>query len=188
MPGPPVPIPTPPPTYDPQPAANSYASLLWKHINDFVKIWLKNHHYNHEPGGVDEVQIPLGGLADVTLGSAVANGDALVYSAAGTCWTNGAGGGGGPHQVHFSVLLPVTVIPPGPTNITGAVMMITAVRFSSDGGVSGTLTPGGSFSVNNSVDRTDDLAIPWVDGRTMTLAIASQDGDGTYLTIDVAAG
>lgn len=114
---------------------------------------------------------------------------ALINHGGGDVSVAGGSGGGTPHQVHFSLMLPATVIPPGPTNITGGTLTITAIQFSSDGEISGSCSPGGSFSFSagGGSDRTNDLSIDWVDGTTMSVAITNQGADGTWLAIDIVA-
>jgi hypothetical protein len=173
-------------TQDPSHQAQAFLSLLWRHIYLRVQMMLHPHAPKHGPGGNDPIKLPIGFLHDVELVS-LANGDTLIYDSATEKWINGEGDAGSPHQVHFSVILPPVTIPPGPTNITGDTLTITATNFSSDGAVSGSISPGGSFGfgAGGGSDRTDGLAIPWGDGDTMTVAITSS-GEATYVAIDVA--
>ena len=83
----PVPLPTPQ-RYDPTQDALRYTLLLWSHINRLRRAF-GFHHASHEPGGLDEIQMPLGGLVDVALGTAVADGAVL---AEGGVTAAGAGG------------------------------------------------------------------------------------------------
>lgn len=186
----PVPIPSPP-SYDPTRDAEKYRSLVWEHINKRLQALLGNHHYNHEPGGKDELVLPLGGLADVALGTAVSNGDVLTYNAAGTCWTNGAGGGGGggtAGQAFFEAVGSITPgIIPGPTNMYGTALQITRVLFASNGTVSGSETlTGQTFSFTGvGTDDNTGLAVTWADGAQLMLSIDAASGSALYLTADV---
>jgi hypothetical protein len=185
--GPPVPVPTPQ-RYDPQPDANRYTALLWSHIN-LLRQRFGLHHATHEPGGLDVVQIPLGGLVDVALGTAVADGAALVWDAAGTVWVAGAGGGGGHHGVHFGVTCAPSVVPPiapGPVNLTGVNYTITAVHIAYDGVATGSFSAGNySASFPPAVDASE-LTNAWNAGNGMTLTVSGVDEDVTYIAVDVA--
>ena len=93
------------------------------------------------------------------------------------------------HQVHFSLMLPALIVPPGPTNITGSALTISAVLISSDDStVAGSLSVSGhSYAFSPSHD-TSGLSDIWSTGDTMTLTLTDPGSDGTYLSIDVAAG
>jgi len=183
----PIPPPSPGPTYNPQPAADSYTRLLWNHIGARIVNLLKNHHAQHELGGMDAVKIPVGGLKDVRLRSPVRDRQVLAYYEDGDYWTNGTVVGGGIHQVHFALMLPAMVVPPGPCNITGEPLKISAVKFRTDDStVAGSLVVSGhSYSISTNHTKLRDT---WEKGDTMTLALTDYGSDGTYLCIDVAAG
>jgi hypothetical protein len=186
----PLPTPTPSPQqYNPTRDAEAYRSLVWGNIQKFVRSVLKVHHYQHEPGGSDEVRIPLGGLEDVALGTAVADGNALIYSAAGTCWTNGAGSGGSSNgQAFFETAGTVTTGSiAGPTNLTGTALTITRVLVAADGEVAGNVTAGGAFSfaAGGGSDNNTGLSYTWADGAQLSMTISSAGGDVTYVTADV---
>ena len=93
------------------------------------------------------------------------------------------------HQVHFSLMLPALIVPPGPTNITGSALTISAVLITSDDStVAGSLSVSGhsySFSPSHNTSGLTDI---WSVGDTMTLTLSDPGSDGTYLSIDVAAG
>jgi hypothetical protein len=183
----PLPTPTPPPTYNPQPVADSYTRLLWNHIGARIFNLLKNHHAQHELGGTDAVKIAVGGLKDVRLRSPVHDRQVLAYYKNGDYWTNGTVVAGGIHQVHFALMLPAMVVPPGPCNITGEPMKISAVKFRTDDStVAGALlVSGNSYDIGTNQSNLRDT---WAKGASMSLALTDYGSDGTYLCIDVAAG
>jgi len=186
--GPPVPTPSPVPTYNPKADAEKYTLLLWNHIGMRIVNLLKNHHLQHEPGGLDQVKLPLSALKDVVFPTTPVDGNVLTYDASWPRWTHKPpSGGGGVHQVHFALLLPALVVPPGPINITGAAMTISAVKFRTDDStVSGSLSVGSnSYSIGTDYSG---LTHTWGTNVVMTLALTDYGSDGTYLCIDVAAG
>lgn len=187
--GPPVPTPTPVPTYDPRADAERYTLLLWNHIGMRIVNLLGNHHASHEPAGMDQIRLPLGALKDVQFSVAPVNGNVLTYNEAWERWEAGEGGGSGSgvHQVHFALMLPALVVPPGPCNITGATMTIRAVMFRTDDStIAGTLSVSGhSYSIGTNYSGLSD---EWAENASMLLALTDYGSDGTYLAIDVAAG
>jgi hypothetical protein len=186
IPQPPTPLPTPQ-KYDPTNDALRYTLLLWSHINRLRRAF-GFHHASHEPGGLDEIQMPLGGLVDVALGTAVADGATLVYSEAGTAWVAGAGGAGN-HGGHYGTPVQTSVvpaIPPGPVNLTGSAFTITAVRISFDGVATGSFSAGTySASFPPAVD-VSGLTDTWADGDGMTLVVSAVDEDVTFVAVDLA--
>jgi hypothetical protein len=178
---------------DPTHEAEAFLSLLWRNIYTRVRAMLHPHHFEHEPGGKDKISIPVGFLRNVTIDpDTVAVGQVLVVDAVGAdgeTWVTGAGGGGS-HQVHFSVMLPATIIPPGPCNITGTNFTISAVRFDSDDStVEGALLVSGesyAFGPGGFPDLSSGLTDTWTAGDTITLDFDDAGSDGTYLTIDMA--
>lgn len=188
-----MPAPTPTPTpqaYDPTRDAESYRSLVWEHINKRILAFLGNHHYNHEPGGKDELVFPLGGLSDVTMAGTPTVGDALVYM--GTAWANGttvlSGGGASYGQAFFETAGTVTLgIIPGPMNLGTASLNITRVLVESDGEVSGEITAGGAFAfaAGGGTEDNDDLTYEWTNGSRLNITISAVGADPTYLTADV---
>lgn len=117
---------------------------------------------------------------------------ALTNHGGGDVSVAGGSGAGTPHNVFFMISLPVLLVSPGPTNITGSSLTITASLFKSDGEVAGSLSPGGSFSFgaggSGSPDRTDGLSINWPDGTELTINIDPDHIglDGTYLAFTLA--
>lgn len=95
--------------------------------------------------------------------------------------------GGGKHQVHFGMILPVVVVPPGPCNITGDDFTILAVKITTDDTtIAGTLSIGANsyaFSPAHSSSGLNDI---WYDGVTMLLSFSDTGSDGSYLAIDIA--
>ena len=167
--------------------AEAFLSLLWRHIYTRVRAWVFPHHFEHEPAGNDPVSLPLGFLRDVYVAGA-ANGDALTYESATKHWIPGVGGGG-KHAVHFGVALPAVIIPPGPTNITGETLKIYAVQSTTDDStVAGTLSIPSVSVPTGRIDYEDGSEPTWSDGQTITLSLSNIGYDGTYLTIDIAAG
>lgn len=188
IPQPPTPIPTPQ-RYDPGPDALRYTLLLWSHINRLRRAF-GFHHATHEPGGVDAIQMPLGGLVDVALGSAVADGAALVYNLAGTVWQAGTatGGGGTEGQAFFQAVgtaLSTGGIP-GPTNLTASDFTITKVQVASNGDCAG-LVAGQSFSfgAGGGTDLTTGLAVSWNAGDSISASISAVGTATTYISADV---
>jgi hypothetical protein len=149
------------------------------------------HAPTHRPSGSDPLTTYLDDLVDVNVREAV-TGDVLTKTADGD-WVGAAPTGGTAvrivHQVHYTLPLPYSPAP-GPTNITGHDFTILAVLISSDGEVSGTLSPGGvsfSFSTGGGSTAASDLSETWTDGSQMTIDGFNAGGDGSYLSIDVAA-
>lgn len=170
--------------------SESQLILMWRHVYNNIQNMIHPHHFRHEPGGSDEVRIPLGYLRNVTITSPKV-GEVLVVDTVGNngdWWVNGEGGAG-KEQVHFSMPLPATVIPPGPTNITGGTYKIHSVLSVTDDSTvaatlsAGTLSIGVPCSRTNYVEGSEPL---WADGETMTLDFSDLGLDGTYITVDVA--
>jgi len=184
MPQPPTPIPTPQ-RYDPTNDALRYTLLLWSHINR-LRSKLGFHHATHEPGGLDALQMPLGGLVDVSLGTAVADGAALVYSAAGTAWVAGAGGGNSGQAFFEAVGTALTTgVVPGPTNLSGAAFTITKVRIAANGDCSG-IAAGESFSFSaGGGSQLTTAATAWNDGTDISASISAIGTATTAVTVDV---
>ena len=72
--------------------AEAFLTLLWRHIYQRVRMMLHPHHFEHEPGGKDLVELPIGALKDVEIGkdtaeNPLASGDYLFYDT--DHWTNG---------------------------------------------------------------------------------------------------
>jgi hypothetical protein len=186
-PGGPVPLPTPQ-RYDPAPDALRYTLLLWSHINRLRRAF-GFHHASHEPGGLDEVQMPLGGLVDVSLGTAVADGAALVYSLAGTVWQAGTATGGGTDGQAFFQAVGTALSPggiPGPTNLTAGAFTITQVQVSSNGDCSGSVAGQSfSFGAGGGADLTTGLTTAWNAGSNISASIAAVGTATTWISADV---
>ena len=168
MAGPPVPTPSPPPTYNPQRDADRYTILLWNHIGMRIVNLLKNHHIQHEPGGLDQVKLPLGSLKDVQFSVAPVNGNVLKYNGAWKRWEAGVGGGGGAiGQAFFEAAGSIAVgVIPGPLNLSGSVLTITQVVVSADGEVSGAVTGGGGFAFAAGGGTDNNVTTyPWTNNR-----------------------
>ena len=185
--GPPVPIPTPQ-KYNPKRDAESYTALLWSHIN-FMRQKLGFHHASHEPGGLDAIIMPLGGLADVSLGSAIADGAALVYDLAGTAWVAGtATTSGNIGQAFFEAVgtALTTGGVPGPTNLSGGAFTITQVLIAANGDCSGNAA-GQSFSFGGAggSNLSTGLTTNWGDGSNISASISAIGTATTYVTVDV---
>ena len=172
-------------TTDPSHEAKAFLSLLWGHIYARVQAMIHPHHIQHEPGGNDEVRLPLGFLKDVSINSAV-DGNALVKS--GDLWVPGAGGGaGGIGQAFFEMFgsLYIATVP-GPTNLTGSTLTITRVLIASDGACTGTAAGQAfSFGAGGGTDDNTGLSSSWADGSAISATISSAGTDGSYLTVDV---
>lgn len=187
-PGGPVPIPTPQ-RYDPGPDALRYTLLLWSHINRLRRAF-GFHHASHEPGGLDALIFPLGGLADVSLGTAVADGAALVYDAAGTHWQAGTatGSGGTDGQAFFQAVgtaLSAGGIP-GPTNLTAGAFTITKVQVASNGDCSGSVAGQSfSFGAGGGTDLSTGLTVTWAAGDSISASIAAVGTATSYISADV---
>ena len=173
--------------------AAALADQFLRQLYTRIAAMLHPHHREHEPGGIDPVQIPLGFIKDMTITNPVVGQmiGCIAANDAGGSWGNVAGGGGAgtPHGIHLYLSLPATIIPLGPCNVSGSAYTITSIRFASDGEVSGSCTPGGSFSfaAGGGVDRTDSLSVAWTDDTVMAVTIDEPQGvDGTWLTIDIA--
>jgi hypothetical protein len=65
--------------------ADVFVAQLWRDIYNRVRALLHPHHREHEPGGLDQVKIPLGALADTVLTDPQV-GDTLTYN--GITWVN----------------------------------------------------------------------------------------------------
>lgn len=186
--GPPVPIPTPQ-RYDPGPDALRYTLLLWSHINRLRRAF-GFHHASHEPGGLDALIFPLGGLADVSLSGTIADGAALVYDLAGTAWTAGTAtsSGGNEGQAFFQAVgtaLSAGGIP-GPTNLTASNFTITQVQVSSNGDCSGSVAGQSfSFGAGGGTDLTTGLTTAWNAGSNISASIAAVGTATTYISADV---
>lgn len=250
--------------------AEREAEALFRNLYQRIRQIIHPHHWEHEPGGKDEVHFPLGFVRDVTLTDVqdtevlsydatsgvwinkdiadvgdpyehdildhqdtpykaydaplkygqvlrvneadghvwwgnyfpllsycddvyinnLNNNDVLTYDLNSRKWINKVStGGSGVHSVHFAMPLPATVIPPGPTNVTGAALSITAVRFGRDDStVAGTLHIGASSVALGSWGTTQTVNITWASGATISLDLTDAGSDGTYLTVDLAAG
>lgn len=178
------------PLYNPKPDAERYTLLLWAHIGKRITALLGNHHYNHEPGGKDVVRIPVGGLVDVSLGTVVTSGEALVYDSVGTCWTNGAvaaGGGTAYGQAFFMAAGSLaTGVVPGPTNMGTATLTVTEVRVAADDEVAGNVTPGGGFSFSAGGGASSMTGeYDWDAGAALSILITSAGTANQTLTVDV---
>jgi hypothetical protein len=187
-PQPPTPIPTPQ-RYDPTQDALRYTLLLWSHINRLRRAF-GFHHASHEPGGLDALQMPLGGLVDVSLGSVVADGAALVYDAAGTQWAAGTatGGGGSSGQAFFEAIgtALTTGGVPGPTNLTAGAFTITAVQIAANGDCSGNAAGESfSFGAGGGSDLHTGLTTDWSSGSNISASISAIGTATTYVTVDV---
>jgi len=186
--GPPVPLPTPQ-KYDPTNDALRYTLLLWSHIN-LLRQKLGFHHASHEPGGLDAVQLPLGGLVDVSLGGTIADGAALVYDLAGTAWTAGTatGGGGNSGQAFFEAVgtALTTGGVPGPTNLTAGAFTITDVLIAANGDCTGNAAGESfSFAAGGGSDLHTGLTTAWGAGRNISASISAIGTATTYVTVDV---
>lgn len=139
-------------------AVQVFLSQMWQHIDNTIRAMIGHHHREHEPGGNDQVRLPVYALSDVhwlkdVSGDPPDDGDTLIYY---RHKTNGVASyerdgwweiePAGRHQAHLGVILPASVIPPGPTNITGKSFSVRGVLISSDGACTGTLSFGGSYS------------------------------------------
>jgi hypothetical protein len=118
-------------------------------------------------------------------------GDTIVFNAINQLWENKVGGGGsGKHQAHMGLILPASVVPPGPTNITGAAYTVRSVQIASDGEVWGLVGGCGSYSfgfgTSGGTINYNGLANSWGDGSTITLTVNGQGNVGSYLTVDIA--
>lgn len=171
--------------------SKSQLTAMWKHIYSNIRDMLHPHHFTHEPGGLDEVKFPLGYVKNITITDPEV-GQALVISEVGDngdWWANGASVGGGKSQVHFSVMLPATIVPPGPTNITGTAYKVNSVLSTTDdSNVAATLSAG-TLSIAIPCSRTNYATGSepiWGDGETMTLSFSDAGFDGTYIAVDVA--
>lgn len=184
--GPPVPTPSPVPTYNPKADAERYTLLLWNHIGMRIVNLLKNHHLQHEPGGLDQIKLPLSALKDVQFSVAPADGDVLTYNSAWERWEAGEGGGGGIGQAFFEAAGTVTVgSVPGPLNMQGANLTVTRVVVTSNGEVSGNVTAGGDFDFGPGGGSEDNtVSYTWAHGSRLNVAVAAVV-DATYLTVDV---
>jgi hypothetical protein len=187
IPQPPVPIPTPQ-KYDPTADTLTYTLLLWSHINKLRgKFGL--HHTTHEPSGMDAIQMPLGGLVDVALGSTIADGAALVYNLAGTAWGAGTAATTSFGQAFF--MAAGTIIPggaPGPTNLSAASLTITRVLVQADAEVVGDVTAGGGFSFGSGGGSDDSVGLTyeWPSGGSLAIQVTSVGTPApSYLTADV---
>jgi hypothetical protein len=158
-------------------------SGMWANVYRKVRELMHPHHWAHEPGGHDEVRLPLGFLLDVTLSSPTTD-DVLVYD--GTAWVNGAGGGGTPHQACAYIMLPQatgTIL--GEINLSSSARNITKINYKSDGAVIGSCSGGGSFSFSTSGgEDSDTVTASWSSGARLSVTISSCGTDGTYLIID----
>ena len=172
-------------------AVQGFLAQMWQHIDATIRAALHPHHWEHEPGGKDQVRIPVFFLADV-VAEDPDNNDTLIYSTADKLWYTGPGGGASVHQVHFTLPLPAMIVPPGPCNITGNPLTISAVLITTDDTtVAGSLNVGGnsySFSTGGGGLDVSGLTDTWGERATMTLSLSDYGSDGTYLSIDVAAG
>lgn len=112
------------------------------------------------------------------------------YPGAAQQWVNmplSSVGGGGVHQVHFSVPLPATIVPPGPTNITGADLLIKSVQATTDDStVAASLNIPSKSVPCARFDYAAGSEPVWADGTTITLTFSDSGLDGTYLAIDIA--
>lgn len=169
--------------------AEAQAAALLRSIYARVRTMLHPHHAEHEPGGKDQIKIPLGFLRDVTYSGLPTTSEVLVYNV--DHWENGsASATQTKHGAYLYVSLPAevgAVSPPGPKNVSGAAHTVTAVTVTSDGAVAGTMT-GGSFSFSAGGGETDTtgLSTNWANGDRLAVTISSCGTDGTYLVIDWA--
>jgi hypothetical protein len=95
--------------------------------------------------------------------------------------------GGGKHQVHFGMILPIVVVPPGPCNITGDDFTILAVKITTDDTtIAGSLGIGTNSYAFSPTHSSSGLTDTWADGTTMLLSFDDVGSDGSYLAIDIA--
>lgn len=166
--------------------AASFIALLWRDLYNRIRELMHPHRHEHEPGGKDQVHLPLGFLSDVTLTSP-SDGEVLTYDLATTAWINGAGGGGGgEHQAYVGTGLPTSVVPPGPVNITSTNFTITAVSISFDGTVTGKFDAGSYTNTFSSAVSDSGLTDTWNVGDSMTLRVDTYDETASYVKVDIA--
>ena len=75
-------------------AVQGFLSLMWQHVDATIRAMVHQHHQAHEPGGKDQVRIPVSFLVDVSA-AAPDDGDTLLYNATDKLWLTGPGGTGG---------------------------------------------------------------------------------------------
>jgi hypothetical protein len=178
-------------------AVQGFLSQMWQHIDATIRAAIHQHHKEHEPGGKDLLRLPLFALADVSAEDPD-NGDTLIYDDTTKLWGTGPGGSGsGAHQAHLGLILPASVVPPGPTNITGAAYTVTAVHITSDGDVFGSVGGCGSYPFGfGASGGTQDygsnpnapLNASWGNGSTITIdnLTYGSAASASYLTVDIA--
>jgi hypothetical protein len=182
-------------------AAEAFLDKLWRKLYTRMREMVNHHHRNHEPGGIDALILRLTELYDVYAVSPT-DGQALVYQASSKHWipgTAGTGTGSARHQAHLGLILPPSVVPPGPTNISLVTQVddghytVRTVRIAADGACSGNFNVGsGSYSFGfggfgGDYSYTNQSAT-WGVGSTMTIGNFTMPSDSiaTWLTVDVA--
>ena len=177
-------------------AVGQWLSLMWQHIDNTVRAMIGHHHEQHEPGGKDQVRIPVSFLSDVSAASP-SNDDVLKYNSTNKLWVNGVGDGvatAAKHQAHLGLILPPSVIPPGPTNVSGAAYHVRAIRVAADGAVSGNvgglgISYGFSFGAagGDTEQQYSSNAVHWENHSTIGIDVEMPSTSiASWLTVDVS--
>lgn len=147
--------------------AEGFVRLLYKQMREMIH----PHGREHEPGGRDPVEQPLGFHRDVSIDrNTLADGQVLKYEAATDTFVFGAGAGT-PHGAFLRIdeldtlSLPATV--DGPLNLSGANRTILDTNQASDGTVTATITTG-----------------TWTDNARLSVTITAATGGATYFLVD----
>ena len=167
-------------------AVGQWLSLMWQHVDATIRAAIHQHHWEHEPGGKDQLRLPLFALSDV-VAEDPAQDDTIHYDIPTKLWFTGpGGGGGGEHQAYVGTGLPTSVVPPGPVNITSTNFIITAVSISFDGAVTGQFDAGSYSNVFSSAVNDSGLTDTWNVGDSMMLRVDTYDETASYVKVDIA--
>jgi len=154
---------------DPTHEAERFISLLWTHIYTRVRGMLHPHHWEHEPGGKDQLQLELGELWDCNM-SGVADGQAPIYNADTEHYEPG-NAGGGKRAIIYKLLGPFGVVAGDVffKNLLGATLTISEVAISFTGTATLSIAAGGNTYSSTAGGLSDSLG----DDATCSLTVAS---------------
>jgi hypothetical protein len=177
-------------------AVQGFLGQMWQHVDATIRALIGHHREQHEPGGKDQVRLPVHALADVNA-LAPDDGDILIYhryigltgapiTSIDGYWEAGAGGSVGTHQAYVMIPLPATTQPPpGPVNLASTARTITRISYLSDGAVSFSATGGGyAFGVGGG-EADETVSSAWASDARLSVSLDLPTGtDGTYLIVE----